>query len=57
MKDTQLHGLLVSLADAIRDVPQAQVQQALANRVIALLAHLESKDLIERGQWNLGARR
>jgi len=57
MNDTQPHGLLVNLTDAIRDVPQGEAQQAFANRFIALLAPLESRDPIKRGQWNLGARR
>lgn len=57
MKDTQLHNLLVGLADAVRDVPEGKVHQALVDRFVALIAHLESKHLIDRGQWNLGARR
>ncbi len=52
MSDTQLTQLLINLAEAIRDVPQGQAQQALADRFFAVLAHLESRNLISRDHWD-----
>ena len=51
MSDAKLTQLLIDLAEAIRDVPQGQVQQALASRFFAVLAHLESRKLISRDHW------
>ena len=51
MSDTQLTQLLINLAEAIRDEPQDQAQQALANRFFAVVAHLESRNLITRDLW------
>ena len=42
MSDTQLTQLLINLAEAIRDEPQDQAQQALGDRFFAVVAHLES---------------
>ena len=53
MSDAKLTQLLINLAEAIRDVPQGQVQQTLGDRFFAVLAHLESRNLIRRDQ--LGA--
>ena len=51
MSDTQLTQLLINLAEAIRDEPQDQAQQALGDRFFAVVAHLESRKLIRRDLW------
>ena len=51
MSDAKLTQLLINLAEAIRDVPQGQVQQALGDRFFAVLAHLESRNVIRRDHW------
>ena len=57
MPDTDLHQRLVSLANAIRDVPTSKEHDEITQRFFAVVAHLESIDLIERGQWRLASRR
>ena len=51
MSDEQLTQLLINLAEAIRDVPEGQVQQMLADRFFAVVGHLESRHLIRQDQW------
>lgn len=57
MSDTQLTQLLANLADAIREIPKGREHSALAQRFFEVIAHLESKGAVDRGNWNLGSRR
>jgi hypothetical protein len=46
--------LLIALADEIRELPVGTPQhQAIADRFFAIIAHLEKRRLIAKGQWNL----
>lgn len=57
MDDRELLQLLANLADAIRDVPPGAEHIALADHFFALVAHLQSKGAIPRGNWGLTSRR
>jgi hypothetical protein len=49
MLDPRLRRLLDDLANAIRDVRPGEEKQTLVDRFLALIAHLESADQIEKG--------
>jgi hypothetical protein len=58
MNDPHLHQLMIRLADAIREFPECDEHQAIVDRFFAVVAHLQSKDLIDRsGSWNLSSLR
>jgi hypothetical protein len=56
MSDEQIHHILEDLADAIREVPAGDKHQAIVDRFFALLAYLESEELIGRYEWHLSSR-
>jgi hypothetical protein len=53
--DVVLHAHLVNLANAIREVPPGDIHQGLFHKFVALIQHLESKDLIPKGEWRLAS--
>jgi hypothetical protein len=57
MSDQQLHGLLVTLGDAIRDLPEGKEHRALVDSFFAVVNHMQSKGLIPVSNWHLRSRR
>ncbi len=56
MTDDELKQLLVSLAEATRDLPSSKTTDKVRDRVISVIKHLEQLGLIAQGNWNLGPR-
>ena len=50
-QDRQLTQLLARLADAIRKVPAGDVHDDLAHRFFAVISHLDSKGIVQPGNW------
>ena len=57
MRDRDLLNLLVNLAKTIHALPAGAQREAIVDQFFAVVASLESRDLIDRsGEWYLTSR-
>jgi hypothetical protein len=56
MPDSKLYHLVIDLVDAARDLPAGDATHQVRDRLIEVIRHLESQDLIPQANWSLGPR-
>jgi len=56
MADQKLNQLMIDLADAMRDLPPSDATHLVRDRLIEVIRHLESHDLIPQANWSFSPR-
>lgn len=56
MPPPKLNQLLLELADAARDLQPGHATHTVRDRLLRLIRHVESQDMIPEANWNVGPR-